>query len=109
MKEIRKQTVRDAVQSRFSSICETCKCSFEQRVCDEILTDEKLEWYAEMVDENGLFCGDAAACRDLDTACMDKMMQCNAAKYSFEWLNTQQKNHEQQIDRLNRAIDNILA
>lgn len=107
----RKQAVKDAVNARFASICETCGNIFDQSICESMLTDEKLTSYASMVDENGKFCGDMAACRDLDATCMEQMMKCNSQnkekKFSWEMDHTSNEGEDQ--DFLSRAIKNILG
>jgi hypothetical protein len=106
----RKQAVKDAVNARFAAICETCGNIFDQSICESILTDEKRAFYASMVDENGKFCGDMAACRDLDAACMEQMMKCNNEnkEKKFSWENESTSNTGEETNFLSRAIENIM-
>ena len=75
-----------------------------------MLTDEKLTSYASMVDENGKFCGDMAACRDLDATCMGQMMKCNSQnkEKKLSWEMDHTSNVEENQDFLSRAIENIM-
>lgn len=73
------KAVKDAINARYLEICENadgadlCKDSVEA-----LLADDKVTCYSEMEKEDGEFCGAEAACKDVDTLCMDAVL--NAKK-----------------------------
>lgn len=73
------KAVKDAINARYLEICENadgadlCKDSV-----DALLADDKVACYSEMEKEDGEFCGAEAACKDVDTLCMDAVL--NAKK-----------------------------
>ncbi len=85
----RKKLVKDAVLNRLEAINENLDEKIEETVCNSILTDERIEIFSAM-EENGEFCGDARACRELDAVCMDRVIEnngkrANSAKKHFAW------------------------
>lgn len=94
----RKKLVKDAVLKRLKAINENLDEKIEETVCNSILTDERIDAFSAM-EENGEFCGDARACRELDALCMDKVIECNAkkanaAKKHFAWNDAADENDE---------------
>lgn len=87
----RKKVVKETIESRFNEIRENnTDCEIADNVCDEIKSDESVEKYAAMETENGEFCGDAAAQKDVDTVCMNAILtankqRANAQKKKFAW------------------------
>lgn len=73
------KAVKDAINARYLEICENadgadlCKDSV-----DALLADDKVACYSAMEKEDGEFCGAEAACKDVDTLCMDAVL--NAKK-----------------------------
>ncbi|MBQ8497536.1 MAG: hypothetical protein IJ489_08800 [Clostridia bacterium] len=85
----RRKLVKDAVANRLKAINENLDEKIEETVCNSILTDERVVAFSDM-EENGEFCGDARACRELDALCMDRVIanngkKANAAKKHFAW------------------------
>lgn len=89
----RLKSVKDAINARYAEICEStdgaevCKESV-----DALLTEGKLASYAAKEDENGEFCGDEIARRDVDAICMEAVISAgkkakeNAAhRYAFDF------------------------
>lgn len=89
----RLKSVKDAINARYAEICEStdgaevCKESV-----DALLTEGKLASYAAKEDENGEFCGNEIARRDVDAICMEAVISAgkkakeNAAhRYAFDF------------------------
>ena len=94
----RKKLVKDAVLNRLKAINENLDEKIEESVCNSILTDERIEAFSQM-EENGEFCGDARACRELDAVCMDRVIEnngkkANAAKKHFAWNDAEDEKAE---------------
>lgn len=114
--ERRKEACRNAIQNCFNEFKEACDASFDEKLCDEFLTDEKLCEYAEMEDKDGKFCGDAAAVRDVSAKCA-KVMKDDAKerkarenaknKNKFVWENPDEKGES--ASGIDKAIANIMA
>lgn len=112
--ERRKESAKNAIQKRFAEVCENSGAELAADYCNCLLTDEKLCEYAEMEDKDGKYCGDAAAARDVDALCMDKVLEANKekknrenAKKQYAWENpSAQKDGLSGIDK---AIANIMA
>lgn len=82
--ERRKEAVKAAIDKRFKEVCENCGTDLSAEICDCLKTDEKVSAYAERVDKDGKFCGDADAARDVDALCMDKVLEANREKRARE-------------------------
>lgn len=86
----RKNAVKDAVKNRLNQINANSEDKIEEDACNELLTDEKVEEYSCMEDKDGNFCGDVAACKDVDSICMNRRIEknkikANASKSRFAW------------------------
>jgi hypothetical protein len=86
----RKNAVKDAIKNRLNQINANSEDEIEEDACNELLTDEKVEEYSCMEDKDGNFCGDVAACKDVDSICMNKRIEknkikANASKSRFAW------------------------
>lgn len=112
--ERRKESCRNAIENCFNEFKESCDASFDEKLCEEFLTDEKLCEYAEMEDKDGKFCGDAAAVRDVSAKCAkvlkdaakDKKARENAKK-TFAW--EKPADHGDSLSGIDKAIANIMA
>ena len=63
---------------------ETSGYDIDDKICDDMLTNEKLEEYA-IIEENGTFCGDTKAvdlvsARCMDIVCEENLKRKNSAK-----------------------------
>lgn len=87
------KAVRDAINARYAEICENAEGA---DVCredvDKLLADDKLSCYAAMDTEDGEFCGDEAARKDVDALCMEAVISAgkknreNAAhRFAFDF------------------------
>lgn len=86
----RKNAVKDAIKNRLNQINANSEDQIEEDACNALLTDERVEEYSCMEDKDGNFCGDVAACKDVDSICMNKRIEknkikANASKARFAW------------------------
>ena len=86
----RKNAVKDAIKNRINQINANSDDKIEEDACNTLLIDEKVDEYACMEDKDGNFCGDVAACKDVDSICMNRRiennrMKANASKSRFAW------------------------
>jgi hypothetical protein len=86
----RKNAVKEAIKNRLNQINANSEDEIEEDACNTLLTDEKVEEYACMEDKDGNFCGDVAACKDVDSICMNRRIEknkikANASKSRFAW------------------------
>lgn len=86
----RKNAVKEAIKNRLNQINANSEDEIEEDACNELLTDEKVEEYSCMEDKDGNFCGDVAACKDVDSICMNRRIEknrikANASKSRFAW------------------------
>ena len=91
-KRRREKLVRDAVNSELAENRECFKneADIDEHLCDELLTDECVSKYAEMVDCDGNFCGDERACADVNAKCNKAVREAKKAQQSknnsrFNW------------------------
>lgn len=111
--ERRKEACRNAIENCFNEFKESCDADFDEKLCEEFLTDEKLCEYAEM-EKDGKFCGDAAAIRDVSAKCAkvmkdaakEKKARENAKKtYAFD----RNDGEDGASDGFNKMIQSIMA
>ena len=106
----RLKSVKEAINAEFAEICENtegadvCKASVEA-----LLADDKLAAYAAK-EENGEFCGDVAACKDVDALCMEAILAAGKkrrenAEHRFAF---DIKPEHEEKDGLDRMISNML-
>ena len=102
-KSRRQKAVKEAITRRIEEIEQSAKVDMSD--CEDLLSDESVAIYAEM-EEDEEFCGDKAACKDVDARAMDKILSSNTKKNSFAW--EFEKNQDSHKDALDSAIDNIM-
>ena len=88
----RKKAVETAVRDRVKKLKDTSGCDIADNFCDDLLTDEALNEYADMEDKSGVFCGDVRVIEKVDARCMQVVMDANKAKNNaketrFAWEN----------------------
>lgn len=112
----RKNAVKDAIKNRINQINANSDDKIEEDACNTLLTDEKVDEYACMEDKDGNFCGDVAACKDVDSICMNRRiennrMKANASKSRFAWeadgagASNKDDGIEATVSRLNAATN----
>lgn len=113
--ERRKESAKNAIQKRFRDVCENSGADLAEDFCNSLLCDEKLSAYAAMEDKDGRYCGDEAACKDVDALCMDKVLEANKAKKAREnakkhyaWENGE-GDHNEGPSGIAKTIANIMA
>lgn len=84
-KQARKEAVKSAISKRLNEISQMAE--IDTAICEDMLTDESLDNYADMENESG-FCGEISACKEVDARCMAAMINAkaknNSKKYSWE-------------------------
>lgn len=90
-KKRREKLVRDAVNSELAENreCFNGEADIDEHLCDDLLTDERVCKYAEMVDNDGNFCGDERARSDVNDRCNKAVREAKKA---------QQKKNNSHID-----------
>lgn len=108
--ERRIEAVKNAVKARFDEVRENAECELADDACSALLTDEKIAAYAALEDKDGKFCGDIAACRDVDALCMEavinagkKRRENSAHRFAFDI-----KPEQAEKDGLDQMISNML-
>ena len=112
----RKNAVKEAIKNRLNQINANSEDEIEEYACNTLLTDEKVEEYACMEDKDGNFCGDVAACKDVDSICMNRRIEknkikANASKSKFAWeadgagASNKDDGIEATVSRLNAATN----
>ena len=88
----REKLVRDAVNSELAENRECFKgeADIDEHLCDELLTDERVCKYAEMVDCDGNFCGDERARADVNDKCNKAVREAKKERQAknnshFDW------------------------
>ena len=91
-KKRREKLVRDAVNSELAENRECFKgeADIDEHLCDELLTDERVCKYAEMVDCDGNFCGDERARADVNDKCNKAVREAKKERQAknnshFDW------------------------
>lgn len=106
----RAEAVKEAVKSALAANKENCDAEIADNLCDDLLTDEKVNEFVSM-EKNGEFCGDKAAATEVDARCMsvirdhNKTAKSNSA-HQFAWdfaANAEQG----EADGILSAIDRI--
>ena len=83
-KSRRKECCKATIKNRLAKINEKrAECDkLDEKMCDELLTDEKIEAYSEMEDCDGNFIGDVQAQKDVDALCVDAIIASDTAKFN---------------------------
>lgn len=78
----RKSAVKDAIKKRLAEFNENRvdEEKLDEHACDSLIADAEAGKYTDMVDANGVFCGDVNACKDVDTLCVNKQNEIQKAK-----------------------------
>lgn len=88
----RKDAVRNSIKARLTEIIKNSEVKIDESVCDELLTDEKIDEYACMEDKDGKFIGDTRACKDVDALCMDAIIAHNSTvkqhRFAFDMVHS---------------------
>lgn len=90
--------VREAIKRHLAEIKESTGADIADNDCDDLMTDEKLDEFAECEDKDGAFCGDERACKEVDSRCMAKIVEAAKAKNE-----AQKNNHFWGATKVNSA------
>lgn len=80
----RKKAVETAIRTRVKQLKETSGCDIADNICDDMLTDEALNEYADKVDKDGNFCGDSESAQKVSARCMDKVCEAHISRKNSE-------------------------
>lgn len=88
--ERRKEAVKTAIDNRFAEIKANSDADFADNECDELKTDEKINAFIAMEDQDGKFIGDTEAVKAVDARCMSKIIEAhkvraNSQKKTYAW------------------------
>lgn len=108
--ERRIEAVKSAIKSRFDEVRENAECELAEDACSSLLTEEKIAAYAALEDKDGKFCGEAAACKDVDALCMEAVIAAGKkrrenAEHRFAF---DIKPEHEEKDGLDQIISNML-
>ena len=108
--ERRIEAVKSAIKTRFDEVRENAECELADDACGRLLTDEMVASYAALEDKDGKFCGDIAACKDVDALCMEAILAAGKkrrenAEHRFAF---DIKPEHEEKDGLDRMISNML-
>lgn len=76
----RKEAVKAAIKAQLQANKKDCGVEIAENLCDDLLTDDCIGKYAEMVGTNDCFNGDEVARKDVDARCMAEVRKGNQAK-----------------------------
>lgn len=76
----RKEAVKAAIKAQLQANQKDCGVEIADNLCDDLLTDDCIGKYAEMVGANDCFNGDEVARKDVDARCMAEVRKGNQAK-----------------------------
>ena len=71
----RREEIKRALRGRFGKVNENRTMKVDESVVEEFMTESRIEEYVELEDCDGKFIGAERACRDLDAACMEHIIE----------------------------------
>ncbi len=107
----RVNAVKEAIKKRLAEIKDSNKdADIAENECDNLMTDEKLEEYAECENKDGAFCGEERACKDVDARCMSKIIEAGKAKNKvqknqFAWKDIKNNSASEEENDLEKLIN----
>lgn len=110
-KSRRVNAVKEAIKKRLAEIKDSNKdADIAENECDDLMTDEKLEEYAECENKDGAFCGEERACKDVDARCMSKIIEAGKAKNKvqknqFAWKDIKNNSASEEENDLEKLIN----
>ena len=101
------EAVKNAINKRFAEI--SANRELDKEIIEPLYA--KLEDYSKLETEEGEFCGEIEACKDVDTICMGKILEddkkmCKLKENAFMWDSTARAKFNA-TDDMDRAFDNI--
>ena len=112
----RKDAVINAIKKRLAENREANpNADIAENACDDLLTDEKVSEYVEMVNKEGHFIGDREAMKEVDSRCMTAINTAavaknNAASNIFGWKSVLNASKDaDETDDVRKNIENVLA
>ena len=80
----RVELVKNAIKTKLDYMRENSGCEIDEHICDDMLTDDSLDCYAEKVDGAGNFCGDKEAEEKVCARCAEKICEANKARQNAQ-------------------------
>lgn len=112
----RKDAVINAIKKRLAENREANpNADIAENACDDLLTDERVSEYVEMVNKEGHFIGDREAMKEVDSRCMTAINTAavaknNAASNIFGWKSVFNASKDaDETDDVRKNIENVLA
>lgn len=113
----RKEAVKAAINAQMEENRKNAGVEIAENLCIDLLTDEAVAKYAGMEDGEGCFCGDKAACMEVDARCMEAVRKANkekaqkaAANAAFSWRSIVEGEKETGANTgIISAVSNIIA
>ncbi len=104
------ELVKNAIKAKLQYMQKNSGCEIDEHLCDNMLTDESLNAYAEKVDGDGNFCGDKEAEEKVGARCAEKICDAykartNAQKTRYVWDKGDENNG---VNAPKSGIENIL-
>lgn len=81
----RKEAVKTAVREQLHEN-QNCGADIDDNLCNDLLTEEKVNAYAAMNNADGEFVGDVAARKDVDAMCMEKVRESMKTKNNKQFV-----------------------
>lgn len=112
-KKRRVNEVKEAIKKHLAEIKDNTGAEIADNECDDLITDEKLDEYAECEDKDGNFCGKEKACKDVDAKCMAKIIASNKKQKEvkvnrFAWDIAKDNGEDTPANGVDTAIANIM-
>ena len=80
----RVELVKNAIKAKLDYMRENSGCEIDEHLCDDMLTDDCLNGYAEKVDGAGNFCGDKEAEEKVGARCAEKICDAHKARQNAQ-------------------------
>lgn len=80
----RVELVKNAIKTKLDYMKQNSGCEIPNDLCDDMLTDDFLNGYAEKVDGNGNFCGDKEAEEKVGARCAEKICDAHKARQNAQ-------------------------
>lgn len=80
----RVELVKNAIKAKLDYMRQNSGCEIDEHLCDDMLTDDCLNGYAEKVDGEGNFCGDKEAEEKVGARCAEKICDAHKARQNAQ-------------------------
>ena len=80
----RVELVKNAIKDKLHYMQANGGCEIEDTLCDDMLTEDCLNAYAERVDGDGNFCGDKDAAKEVGARCAELICEAHKARQNAQ-------------------------